>query len=289
MDVCIQRAPRWIVGLLAMLCLLPGGATFAAARGEVSTQVEASMLVTGMIDVDEQGKVTGYTLDQEGKLPAGVVEVLGKSVPGWAFAPVVVDGKPVKARTDMGIRVVVHKQEDGNFAIELRGMSFGMRSGDPSEQVGVSRLTPPGYPGSAARMFMTATVYLLVKVGRNGKVEDVIDEQVNLSHIGTEKAMANGREAFAAAAIEQARKWRFKPPAQGPEVDAPFWTVRVPVVFSVESLPPGYGQWQGYIPGTRRKAPWEQEDEGLAFSPDALPSSGIFQPDSRWRLLSMGP
>ncbi len=47
--------------LLLALLLLAGPAV--AGVNDVRRQVEASMLVTGSIEVDAQGAVTGYTLD----------------------------------------------------------------------------------------------------------------------------------------------------------------------------------------------------------------------------------
>ncbi|GAB3382407.1 energy transducer TonB [Lysobacter fragariae] len=276
-------------GLLATLCLLLCATALADGPRGVRKRAEASMLVTGMIEVDEQGKVSSYALDQQDKLPAGVVDLLGKSVPGWVFAPVLVDGNPVKAKTDMSIRVVVHKREDGNYEVEQRGVSFGTTSRDPAERaVAAPALTPPDYPPQAARLGLEGSVYLLLKVGRDGKVEDVIAEQVNLGFVASDNDMVVYRKMFAKPAIAHARTWTFNPPTRGEEKDALFWTVRVPVVFNMGRTVSRYGQWSAYIPGPRQRASWEEADEGVAFSPDALPAGGAFQTDARWRLLSLG-
>lgn len=42
-------------------------------------------------------------------------------------------------------------------------------------------MQPPAYPVNAFRGGATGVVYLLLKIGRAGKVEDVVAEQVNLT------------------------------------------------------------------------------------------------------------
>jgi hypothetical protein len=105
---------------IAALLASAGAAAFGGGPAAVRKQVEASMLVTGKIDVDSNGTVSGFSLDRQEKLPPGVVELLGKSVPTWKFEPVLMEGKPTNVRTTMNIRLVARKLDDTNYGIEIR-------------------------------------------------------------------------------------------------------------------------------------------------------------------------
>lgn len=62
---------------MGLLCgLLAGVAQSAPAE---TPAIEASMQVTGTLSVDASGAETGYVLDQPGKLPPPVVELLAKT------------------------------------------------------------------------------------------------------------------------------------------------------------------------------------------------------------------
>ena len=113
-------------------------------------------------------------------------------------------------------------------------------------------------------------------------------EQVNLRFITDEKGMQQLRRMLSAAAQRAAKGWTFQPPSRGESAQDPFWTVRVPVAFAMQgarAVTP-YGQWESYIPGPRQRAPWEQVNEGLAFTPDALPDGGVYQAGQGLRLVT---
>ena len=171
---------------LAAAALFACATAFAAGPAAVRKQVEASMLVTGKVQVDSDGKVSGFSLDQKDKLPESVVELVGKTVPNWTFEPVLIDGRAVNVSTDMSIRVVARKTGDGSYAVRVRSAGFGDRSGKPEEHIRSVSMAPPNYPESAARVGVAGTVYLLVRAGRDGKVNDAIAEQVNLKVVGSE-------------------------------------------------------------------------------------------------------
>ncbi len=52
-------------------------------------------------------------------------------------------------------------------------------------------------------------------------------------------------------------------------MDAEYWSVRVPVDFTMGTSRPRYGRWVGYIPGPRHKAPWVDPDL-VDSSPEAM-------------------
>lgn len=269
--------------LLGAIALASSTTAFAAtSTALVRKSVEMSMLVTGTIEIGADGSVIKYSLDQPDKLPPAVKALAEQGVPSWRFEPVMVDGKVVGARAKMGLRVVANKQDNGNYTVGIRSTSFGDEGGDKGESVRSVRMTPPGYPESAYMSGIQGTVYLIVKVGRQGKVEDVVAEQVNLTVLGNEAQMRRGRDALSAAAVQRARSWTFAPPLKGESVDSPFWSVRVPVSFQLadsRTRPEHavYGSWQAYVPGPYVKPAWIDESDARQ-RPDALLANGGIYP-----------
>lgn len=277
--------------VFAAAALLASSTAFAAGRAAVRKQIEASMLVTGRIQVDASGKVSGYWLDQKEKLPEAVVSMVDKAVPTWEFKSVLVNGKPANVVTDMSIRLVAKKIDKDNYSVAIRGASFGDNSGKPEERLRSQELAPPNYPEAAAGAGVTGTAYLLLRAGRDGKVIDGVAEQVNLQVVADERSMERWRRVLADASLRQARRWTFAPPTEGEDAKASFWVVRVPVVYSLSSDPrgadqAGYGRWQAYVPGPRTANPWQQDTEGAGFSPDTLAPGGAYLAGSGLKLLT---
>ena len=119
-------------------------------------------------------------------------------------------------------------------------------------------------------------MYLVLRVGRDGAVEDVIAEQVNLRAIGTEVEMTRYREMLAKAAMKATRRWRFNFPTSGEDADKPFMSVRVPVNFVHPGRPEEkVGEWLAYVPGPRQIIPWRDWDASFQ-APDAIASGGVY-------------
>jgi len=275
--------------VLGIVLLLISQAAFAGGPGAVRKQVESSMLLTGKIQVDAQGRVTAHSLDDADKVPAGVMALIDKAVPSWTFEPMLLDGKPVKVATDMRIRVVAHKLDADQYEVAIRSATFGEGAGDPKESLQAVDMAAPDYPMVAARAGTTGTVYLLVLVGRDGKVIDAIAEQTNLKFIDNENAMARWRRVFEKASTSQARKWTFAPPTQGKSAGEESWVARVPVVFSFDrpsKATPAYGRWESYVPGPRQRSPWGHDEEGIGFSPDTLAPGQVYLAGSGLKLLT---
>lgn len=112
------------LAITAAAALAAAGVAFAAGTDEVRKQAESSMLVTGTIQVDPEGRVSGYTLDQQDQLPKVVVDV-GQRVPHWRFEPVLDAGQPAQARADMSIRLVARKIDEGHYSVAVRSAAFG--------------------------------------------------------------------------------------------------------------------------------------------------------------------
>jgi hypothetical protein len=292
------------IAVASVVLAMTGLAALAAGPAAVRKQLEASMLVTGTIAVDNAGKVISYAFDDKEKLPVGVVEMLDRRVPAWTFEPVIVDGKPASVRTYMSIRLVAKKLDKDNYAISIRSASFGHPDGSSrakrvqeaikavqasNEQPKVCKnegLTPPNYPDAGALFGVQANVYLLVKASPDGQVQDVIAEQVNMKVVTDERNMERWRNLFADAAVKQARKWCVEPPADDTDAKYGFHVARVPVRFYLTREPPRYGEWEGYVPGPRQSNPWQADSEGKGFSPDTLMPGRAYIAGTGLKLLS---
>lgn len=274
------------------IAFLAGAAPVADAQTarQARQEVEASMLVTGHVDIDRSGRVASHVLDQREKLPAYVVELIERAVPSLRFETVLVDGAPVVARARMSVRLVAKPSGDGDGSMELRIASahFGEEYSETDRtSVRLSNLRPPRYPMNIARIGGKGTVYLLVKVGRDGKAEDVVAEQVNLTAVGNARQMETIRNTLAKTAVDNALEhWTFTPPEEGEYVDREYWVVRVPVDFRLhDDREAAYGKWSAYHPGQQQRPAWAAPMPP-GFSPDTLVAGGMTSETSRFRLLA---
>lgn len=255
-----------------------------ASPSEVRKQAESSLVVTGKVDIETNGAVSAVAIDHEDKLPQGVVKYVRDNAMRWEFEPVERDGKVVKARAPMRLRVVAKKLDSGDYQIALRGVSFEHYDEKDPESIASISMRPPRYPEDGFRSGASGTVYLVVKVGRDGKVEDVVAEQVNLRVYASEGDMKRLRNLFAKSSIDAARRWSFRTPTQGKAAEQPFWTMRIPVSYALNAQPSegqdsDYGKWITYIPGPWTPAPWLDAKTGAGFSPDTLSDGGLYMAD----------
>ena len=275
-----MRISGWAAALLG--CLVAG---FAIAAPSARDRVESSLLVKGDIYLAADGTVLSHTLDHADELPPGVVDMMSRAVRNWRFEPIALRDGHTRARARMNVRVVASRLDDEHFKVEFRNAHFGQppASGESVEVEGV--MTPPRYPHAAAKERVGGTVYLALRVGRDGAVHDAAAEQVNLRYLASEHAMARWRNLLAGAAIDKAREWRFTVPEQGQQADRPWWVVRVPVdfVMSHQVQPEDY-QWNAYIPGPRPLIPWM--DPAPQGRSDALASGGIYPEQDTLELLT---
>ena len=122
----------------------------------------------------------------------------------------------------------------------------------------------PSYPHSLGRIGVSGTVYVVVKVGRNGEVEDFVTEQVNLNLVGTSAEVVKAQADFAAHTAAAVRQWKFRWPKAGPNASQPYLVARVPVDYILNQRR-DYAEWDYYVPGPRRTAPWVQQEDGMAL------------------------
>lgn len=260
--------------LLALAACMAMPATASSSK----QQIDASMLLSGNITVSPDGSVQSYGIDQSGKVPAAVMQLLAKTIPRWRFQPVLRNGQPVAAMANMSLRIVATPQGNHRYNIAVAGTRFG----DPSNGTIVSLLRTnigPMYPREAIKERVSGTTYLIVQVDRQGHVTKAAAEQVNLRIVGPNILMKRWRKLLADASVKWIMKRAFKVPTTGPEATKDHWLVRVPVTFRIRgpSSPriASYGEWSPYAPGPRATIPWAQAELHTAESPDAMPDHGV--------------
>ena len=270
--------------LLVWLWLLVGGSALAATAVSSRPIVESSMLLTGTIEIAPDGSVRSHTIDQPEKVPSAIRAFADKAIAAWKFKPIILGGQPVVAQAKLHLRLIADPVGGGNFAVRIGGASF--EGGEPSESLQnndeVNRQHVPKYPYDALRAYTGGTVFLLLKVGRQGQVLDAAAEQVNLTALGSAWEMAKWRQEFARASIVAAKQWRFVVPTSGPLLDEPFWYARIPVAFAlkVSNQSPAtaeseYGRWQPYVRGPQEIVPWFKLPPQAADAIDTTPAGSV--------------
>ena len=299
-----ERIAGW---LLCAAFVLPAWLQVGIAKDTATApKVEASTLITGRVTIELDGTVSDWTVDQREKLSGAVTKVIDAAAPGWRFEPIIIEGKPVRGSARMSLLMVAERLdgiEEERYRVSIRGGHFGRdavqrlaqvegqrpsRHEPPDDQVVAIRLRPPGYPGQALSIGVQGTVYLALRVGRSGRVEESMVEQVNLLAVASDRSMAYLRDLFAMSAIEAARRWTFRPPTRGESVDDDNWTVRVPVDYRLGGQAAReYGHWEAYVPGPRNRIPWRVDSpEGADIRPDTLVAGQVYQIGTDLRLLS---
>ena len=285
---------------LLLFMLMPGMAFAHGGVNDASNSVEGSMLVTGLIAVNPDGSVYGYSLDDRDKLPTAVVNLINETVPQWKFEPVKLNGKAVLAKALMSLRVVARRNASGQYEASVAGANFARdtaQSLKSPECANGACLQPverksPAYPIELLREQVSGTVYVVLKVNRAGHVEDAAIRQIDLRKIGDETQLNRWRLALARASLAAVPDWKFIIPTTGDEANENAWVVIVPINYFLAGVTPPlkYGQWYAYVPGPVQDIPWAEDETNRTASngsSDAIPDNGVaFLPDTRFVLLT---
>ncbi|HET8819240.1 MAG TPA: energy transducer TonB [Xanthomonadaceae bacterium] len=228
------------------------------------------LVAIGMLEVGPDGSVLDYALEND--LDPAVATLVDRTVRGWRFEPVLVDGTPVIAVTRMRLDLEAVPRGD-EYALRVADVSLGAPA--PSTR------QPPEYPPAALDEHLGAEVSVLVQVDADGKVEDVHVEQVSLSE-SLGKRTERFRGYFADASVEAARTWTFD---MGEIIDGEPMParLRVPVSFGMQRAN-GWTERKAYIPGPYHPSPWVDPD--AAADDIGMLAQGDVQPlDSRVKLI----
>ena len=227
---------RFAVSVLAM--------SFAAhAFADASKNPVFEMSAVGEVQIATDGSVSDYRL--ESKIVPVVANLIDRGVRAWHFEPVLVDGKPVVAKTAMRVTLKCVPVDADNYRIEVTNVIFG-------EPHITSHLKPPKYPHEAVASHVGAKVLLYVKMDEEGKVVAAEPYQTNLDARANSESEAEAfRKMFEKACVAAARDWRFdvSETLNGKKMGA---VAMVPFVFSLRGAA-GHevrdGQWKAYVPG----------------------------------------
>ena len=253
----------------------------AQTKREVREQAEASMVLTGEIDIGTEGQVEAFRLDKPDQVDEGIVRFVERAVHTWRFEPVRRQGRAVKARAPASIRLGAKNNPDGTGQVTLLAASFDTYDPTDTSSVTGRKMSRPAYPEDVFNAGGRGDVILLIQVGRDGNALDVATEQVKLRVIANEANMRKMRDKLSRVAMGAARKWTFRIPTTGEYRNEASWTIRVPVRFSFGDDAERYGRWDAYIPGPRQQAPWRRDmDMAADGKADMLPSGGVFMADA---------
>lgn len=230
------------------------------ARKSMREQVVGAMVLTGTLVVADDGTVTAHAIDRTAEVPPEVLRHIGRHIPHWRVRSA--DGMPDEMH--FSVRVVALPQGSGHHVLSLAGASIRMAPDRDREPTVAGRLKRPEYPRSHVANGIGGEVVMIVKLGPDGSVQDLVAEQVNLDVVGPVDEVAQVRADFAAHTAAAARLWKFRMPIKGPLANEPYLSVRVPVTYGTKPRP-RYGQWMYYVPGPRQPIPWRKSD-GMALS-----------------------
>lgn len=277
-----MRKLAWI----ALLFFFATGTLFAQGPAAARKLIEHSMIVTGDVLIEPDGTVAGLEIDRQEALPPEVVALIEGAAPVWRFEPILVDGEPTRARGLMSLRLIANRQDDGNYRIAIQGAHFGKAAlgagermaAEGTDTVQILTRKQPVYPMPAVQSGARGTVYVVLRIGPDGRVLDAAAEQVNLRTIGTPHQMTQMRNMLAGSAVRAIREWTFQPPTTGELAGRGEWFGRVAVDYTSHGEKDSeYGQWYAYIPGPRARAPWASAEEDADAAPDVMIAGG-FQP-----------
>lgn len=218
-----------------LLGLVISAASPHYAHAAPPPNAQLSMLVAGKISVSPEGKVIDFSLEETDKLPPPVVKLLSQEIPKWLFEPPTRDGKAVALTTSMTLRVVSRSIANKKHSLELGSATFG--DSGSNEVLRSRHQTMPKYPDAAIRAHVSGTVYLVVNINKEGHVQNIAAQQVNLLVKRPPDAAKRYRHMLAQATIDTARKWRFGMPTTGKLAGRDHWIIRIPIKYA---LPP-YG------------------------------------------------
>jgi TonB family protein len=236
-------------------------------------QGEASLSITGTVEIDATGAVTTYTVDHRRALDREVVALLDRAVPTWRFEPLATDAIVHPAATPMSVFIVARQVSKNKYEMRIKSAHFMDPGAVPGDQISAVAMAPPTYPKAAQKLGVEGTVYLALRIDRAGHVADVMAEQANVTAMKSEEAARRARKMLVDASTAAAKSWTFHPPTSGSLADAPFWTVRIPIQYQFAGEDGSqYGLWQPYVAGPRQPIPWPHAEEINAgsSSPEGL-------------------
>lgn len=257
------------------LSLVLGCTSALGQKGPAVLEMNAE----GEVQIAPDGSVSEYRL--QSKLAPQIGDVIDRNVRAWHFQPVVIDGRPVTAKTAMHI-LLKAEPVDGktdNYTLRVASMRFGAMR--------VVRVKPPQYPPVAVRAHVGGKVMLAARLDANGKVIDVQAYQTSLdARARTEREAEEFRQIFEKAALAAARDWQYDL-SERIDGKAVGMNAMIPVTFNLCNRPCSNQSsdiWRALIPGPVHPAPWMSRQVADSDGLSKLGDGEVMPLDSRFHL-----
>lgn len=260
---------------LLLVLLVFAGALQAAEP----SPVEFELTAPGDLEIGPDGAVRSWKMDSH-KLGRPIEDLLRKNIAQWRFEPVLVDGRPVIAKTRMSVTLTAITHGDG-YLLKVSDVSFG--SAKP-----LGDIVPPRYPVDAIRAGLGARVLLSIKLDAQGNVVAAHPYQTSLSKHGNESQAERWRKRFEQVSLKAVRQWKYE---LGQELDgnAVGSTLMVPITFTITPGRTSKGvenRWHRYVPGPITPAPWTDAKSVAQLDLDGLDDGESASLDSPFKLSS---
>jgi outer membrane biosynthesis protein TonB len=282
---------------LCLAVLFPTDGAWAAEPASRAVEMVATkdlqqallLSVEGTIVIEADGSVGEYAITS--KTTPDIDALLVKSIPRWRFEPVLVDGKPVRAKSKMRLSLAAIEAGQ-NYRVGIENAIFPgpaadaaevarASSGSPVEAFG-RRMNPPVYPKALLRAGVAGRVLLGLHFAPDGKMIEVVPVQSMLFNV--RRYNNEARQAvhlLEQSAVDAARLWsvdvKQKPGAATTARDFTAYTTieyvlgptpRRSQIDMPRSNDAPSGQWREAIRTPKRAMPWlaglETPDVGVA-------------------------
>jgi hypothetical protein len=124
------------------VAVVAGALAVTAVHSEdVDKLAEASMLVTGTVELNADGSVHGYALDHQDKIPGPVTDLIQRNVPSWKFQ---FSAEPTSiVKESMSLRIVAKETDEKHTTLGIAGVQFDDMHGQSDEYAhSLDRVTP---------------------------------------------------------------------------------------------------------------------------------------------------
>jgi hypothetical protein len=206
------------------------------------------MHVMGEVAIDHAGAVYDYKIDTI--LTPEVKQLVERVVRQWTFEPVVRDGKPAYARSNMHLTLLATPVDTG-YQLQVEDVRF---LGSRSMKLPVA----PRYPREAVRAGINAIVLVAAHIDADGNVLDAAAARSALIGVrANAKVAEKWRKRFEASCVEAMKQWTFAA-ADIAAGDPPETTVIIPMLFqsNAEDGPIDRVWRAGDLAGPPHPIPW---------------------------------
>ena len=178
-----------------------------ALAGGAQSAPKVEVDVAGELSIDATGAVDGVELTSQ--VPDAIAAIVRHAVQGWKFEPIVHDGKPVPARSNMQL-FLVGVPQDGGFRLRVERAQFGFPR--KHRETG-HRMNGNFFPKDAVRAGVLGEVVVAVRVDAAGNVLDVAPLRSRLvAQMKTPAGLAKKwRADFEKSAVAVMRESKFEP------------------------------------------------------------------------------